>query len=130
MPGTDIGNGLNEAVLADRDDDALGGTGGSSGGGTIAGSGDPAGGTLDEQRGVRMEHAGAAPGDAEIAEEAGALGPADGSLADALSGGRDPNAGASIGESLGGAGRADAGSGTPGDRGELGGGDPMRDGTA
>jgi hypothetical protein len=128
MQNSDFGNGLNEATIAGRDREALGGTGGSSGGGTIAGSGDPDGGTLDGLRSeMRMEHVGATPEDTQIAAEAGALGSADGALADAAAGARDPAAGASIGESLGGAGRADAGSGMPGDRGELGGGDATRD---
>jgi hypothetical protein len=128
MQNGDIGNGLNEATIAGHDEEPLGGTGGSSGGGTIAGSGDPDGGTLEGlRRETQMERVSASPDDAEIAAEAGALGSADGALADAAAGARDPAAGTSIGESLGTVGRAEAGSGTPGDRGELGGGDAARD---
>src|SRR5437868_3862392 len=114
MTDQDTGGGINGAELQDRED--LGGAGGSSGGGTIAGSGDPSGGTLGGTVG------------GGIAGEAAALGDADGSLADAASatepGAERLSVGPTGGETFGaGAGRGEVGSGTPGDKGDLGGGD-------
>jgi hypothetical protein len=127
-------SGLDLRPLGGNAGEDPGGTGGSSGGGTSAGAGSPTGGTLDSQRGeanapVGEPHATPRPdslagiADSEIAAEAAALGSADGSLADAA--GLSGPGGSSMGEAIGGgAGRAEPGSGTPGDRGELGGGDP------
>ncbi|MFN3725700.1 MAG: hypothetical protein ACK4SZ_05275 [Allosphingosinicella sp.] len=103
-------SGLNEAVLAQsRDDPDPGGTGdltgGEPSGGLLSGSGATTAGLTDEL----------------IASEAAALGPADGSLSDSEGGASTPTMGETLGE---GAGRATAGSGTPGDRGETGGGGP------
>src|SRR3954454_25218220 len=103
----DATGGINEAALAGRDKEDLGGAGGSSGGGTIAGAGEPSGGTLGGTGGTQSD----VPGDrigAEsvmgagsgalagldgggIAAEAAALGPAHGSLADEASH-REPGA--------------------------------------
>ena len=69
--------------------DPLSGTGGSAGGGTRAGEGDPSGGVTDDDTEFSDEHPLASPGelagtaDQAIAREIEALGPADGSLADA-----------------------------------------------
>ncbi|HEX8514405.1 MAG TPA: hypothetical protein VF688_15020 [Allosphingosinicella sp.] len=118
----DIGNGLSEAALADHDPEDIGGAGGSSGGGTIAGRGEPSGGTLGGTVGV--------PGgkDTGIAAEAAALGDASGALADeaakAQPGAERLSGGGTGAEAIGqGAGRGEIGSGTPGDKGDLGGGD-------
>ena len=112
--GNSSGAGLNDAAIAPATDDrGLSGTGGSEGGGTTAGAGEPSGGEADR---------GAIPVPEEAAEPA-ALGPADGSLADAVAP-RGPG-GTTMGDALRGVGR-DVGSGTPADRGELGGGDPKR----
>ena len=68
--------------------DPLSGTGGSAGGGTEAGEGDPSGGVTDDTA-FSDEHPLASPGelagtaDRAIAREIEALGPVDGSLADA-----------------------------------------------
>ena len=103
-------------ALADGDD-AMGGTGGSAGGGTLAGGGEPSGGRLERDAGLPE-----ASND-EVAREAAALGPADGALADAA--GVSGGSGTGLGEAVGsGAGRADTGSGTPADRGGLGGSTP------
>lgn len=59
----------------------------------------------------------------EVAAEAAALGTADGSLADAA--GLHAPGGTTMGDALRSPGR-DIGSGTPRDKGELGGGDPKR----
>ncbi len=136
------GGGLNEAALANIDDDEdLGGAGGSSGGGTIAGSGDPSGGTLAGTGGTTGGVAGDMLGgetvlgarsgslgakDGAIAAEAAALGDASGSLADAAAaaepGAERLSAGPTGAEAIHqGVGRGDAGSGTPGDKGDLGG---------
>lgn len=126
---------VNGAELADRDQDALGGTGGSSGGGARAGRGEPSGGASDRQAGGML---GATPFGAGagslagldgggIVAEAAALGAADGSLADAADD-REPGAerlssGPTGAEAIGqGARRGDTGSGTRGDLGDLGGG--------
>lgn len=112
--GKDQGGGLNDAALASATDDrALSGTGGSEGGGTTAGAGEPSGGDAD-RAGLPMP---------EEAAAAAALGPSDGSLADAEAS-RGPG-GTTMGDALRGVGR-DMGSGTPADRGDLGGGDPKR----
>lgn len=119
------GGGLDlRGLQGENSAEALSGTGGSSGGGTVSGAGDPEGGAPDGPSTPRMDSL-AARTDSEIAAEAGALGPADGSLADAagLGGGERP---ATMGEAIGsGAGRGEPGSGGPSDRGELGGGDPL-----
>ncbi|HEX9964896.1 MAG TPA: hypothetical protein VGB04_07915 [Allosphingosinicella sp.] len=142
----DIGKGLNEAALADHDREDIGGAGGSSGGGTIAGRGEPSGGTLGGTGGTQ----GGVPGDmlrgesvmgaaspslggkdGGIAAEAAALGDASGALADEAAN-RQPGAerlsgGVTGAEAIGqGAARGDIGSGTPGDKGDLGGGDVGR----
>jgi hypothetical protein len=135
--------GLNEAALAERDKEDLGGAGGSSGGGTIAGKGEPSGGTLGGTGGTE----GGVPGDmlggesvlgagsgalagldgGGIAAEAASYGPAHGSLADEAAA-REPGAerlsgGPTGAEALGaGAGRGEVGAGTPSDKGDLGGG--------
>jgi hypothetical protein len=135
--------GLNASELADREDEDLGGAGGSSGGGTSAGRGEPSGGAIGGSGGT----SGGVPGDmlggetpfgagtgslsgldgGGIAAEAAALGTADGSLADAASD-REPGAerlsgGPTSAEAIGqGARRGETGSGTPGDTGDLGGG--------
>ncbi|MEA3009404.1 MAG: hypothetical protein QOJ91_1096 [Sphingomonadales bacterium] len=125
----DIGNGLGDAPLADHDGEDIGGAGGSSGGGTIAGRGEPSGGTLDGDPGASL--AGLAGKDAEAAAEAAALGEGSGALADSAANAR-PGAerlgGGPLGaESIGqGVGRGEIGSGTPGDKGDLGGGDVGR----
>jgi hypothetical protein len=135
----DLGGGLNEAALAGANKEDLGGSGGSSGGGTIAGSGEPSGGTLQGGQTIGGVSADAGPGPATltggvaaldpsgIAAEAAALGSVDGTLADAAqrAAGQAPHLGGGpVGsEALGaGAGRGDVGSGTPSDRGDLGGG--------
>jgi hypothetical protein len=136
----ELGGGLNEAALAGANKEDLGGAGGSSGGGTIAGSGEPSGGTLhgggQTSGGIPVD-AGAGPAaltggvaaldPSGIAAEAAALGSADGTLADAAqrAAGYAPHTGGGpVGsEALGaGAGRGDVGSGTARDRGDLGGG--------
>jgi hypothetical protein len=124
----DIGNGLNEAALVGRDQEDLGGAGGSSGGGTVAGRGEPSGGTLG---GTDGRAAGLGGTDGGIAAEAAALGDAPGALADeaakAQSGAEHPSGGPTGAEAIGqGAGRGEIGSGTPGDKGDLGGGDVGR----
>lgn len=139
----DATGGINEAALAGRDKEDLGGAGGSSGGGTIAGAGEPSGGTLGGTGGTQ----GGLPGDmlggesvmgagagslagldgGGIAAEAASYGPAHGSLADEAAE-REPGAerlsgGPTGAEALGaGAGRGAIGSGTAGDKGDLGGG--------
>ncbi|WP_114953369.1 hypothetical protein [Sphingosinicella terrae] len=100
------GGGLNGAELQRREKDALGGEGGSSGGGTLAGAGDPSGGTTDREKDP------AVPGSGDSGDAMGK-----GKLAAA----RDGRI--SGGEAIGaGAGRAKVGSGTPADTGDLGGG--------
>lgn len=131
------GGGLNERAFEPATGEGLSGTGGGAGGGTRSGEGDPSGLDTDHKRQLREatdlapgggtlaaagELAGAA--NSEIAAEAAALGNADGSLADAAGTG---GGGRTIGDAVGGSAGRDIGSGTPGDRGELGGGDPMRD---
>jgi hypothetical protein len=131
------GGGLDLRPLGEQAGEDPGGTGGASGGGTVAGAGQPSGGTLDSRRGeanapVHDPEATPRPDslagitDNEIAAEAAVLGSADGALADA-SGTRSavgltPAGGETVG---GGAGRGEPGSGTPGDRSGLGGGDPL-----
>jgi hypothetical protein len=91
-----------------------------SGGNTVAGSGDPYGGPIGGTPGSSD-----ATGDAAVAAEAAALGSVDGTLADAAQQagaeplGTVPTGGETIGT---GAGRGEPGSGTPGDKGDLGGG--------
>ena len=130
---TPQGGGLNERALEPATEEPLSGSGGAAGGGTLAGDGDPSGEDTDRPSpdgrasdasadGNSLARTGKAGGvtDSEEAAEAAALGPADGSLADAAGGGA---AGApNLGESLrGGAGR-DIGSGTASDKSGLGGG--------
>ena len=131
--------GLNGSELANRGDEDLGGAGGSSGGGTVAGRGEPSGGAIEGTGGTSGDTTsgetpfGAGTGSLAgldgggIAAEAAALGTADGALADAasdrpsgperLSGG--PTGAEAIGQ---GARRGETGSGTPGGGGDLGGG--------
>ena len=133
------GGGLNEAAAVRATEEDVGSTGGSSGGGTISGRGEPSGGTLDRSGGTMPgmpQDAGqqalvAAGADSlsaqtgnQIASEAAALGAADGSIADAAGAGSAvPNGGPTAAEALGsGAGGGNVGSGTPADRGDLGGG--------
>ena len=128
------GGGLGDKAMEAATSEPLSGTGGSDGGGAIAGSGDSTGGRSDQSPGPIGQDAGtdeggtiaasgrlAGQGGDEEATEAAALGAADGSLADAAQQ-RQPG-GTTIGDALGSPGR-DIGSGTPGDRGELGGGGP------
>jgi len=106
------GGGLNEAALAGRieeepGDDSSMGTDMPSGG-LLSGAGSTTAGLLEDH----------------IAAEAGALGPSDGALADEAAQRGEPQSpmGRTGAEAIGGAGRGEAGSGTPADRGELGGG--------
>ena len=100
------GGGINGAELQEREKDELSGTGGSSGGGAIAGSGDVSGGTSDREQDPAS--------------------PAAGGSGDAMGKGRMAAAREGRGgggEALGtGAGGAAIGSGTPRDTGDLGGG--------
>lgn len=124
--------GLNEAA-APGEKEALGGTGGSAGGGTRSGRGEPAGSTTDRGPGAEVQQGGppdiGESSDEQIAREAGALGSVDGTLADAGGDGKSTAglAGGPVdGESVGaGASRGEAGSGPPKDRGGLGGGGPL-----
>src|SRR4051812_11019169 len=90
------GGGLGDKPMQPATSEPLGGTGGSDGGGTIAGAGDPAGGRADRTSAHNMDDdatsgqgtitaAGQLAGRSgqEEAIEAAALGAADGSLADA-----------------------------------------------
>ena len=113
-PGRDSGGGLNEAALAGRGEEDPGGAGGGSGGGTMAGAGEPSGGLLSGAGGTT-----AGLIDDNIAAEAAALGPADGSLSDAEGGAARATGAEALGDRVG---RATTGSGTPRDRGETGGG--------
>jgi hypothetical protein len=128
---TDVTGGLGEAPLAGHAQEPLGGTGGSSGGGALAGASEPSGGSTDrtipeDGSGPRGAREMSESSDEEIAREARALGSADGSLADAASGanGGGPAAAGPVGgETVAtGAGRSEPGSGPPQDHGELGGG--------
>ena len=135
--------GLSASELADRDDEELGGAGGSSGGGTASGRGEPSGGAIGGTGGT----SGGVPGDmlggetpfgagvgslagldgGGIAAEAAALGTADGALADAAShdepGGERLSGGPTGPPAIGqGARRGETGSGTRPDTGDLGGG--------
>ena len=123
--------GLNQNAIVDDEQGQLGETGGSAGGGTRAGQGDPSGGPTDPT--ISIDDAPASESGSirdrsrdEIAEEAGVLGPADASLADAASRTKKAaqlSSGPVAGESVGsGAGRGEAASGPQQDRGELGGG--------
>ena len=111
------GGGLNDKALADanaENEDA------------IAGAGDPSGGPADDVE-FSNAHPLASPGelagtaDQAIAREIEALGPADGSLADAAGVGGGAGA-TTMGDAIGAAAGMDIGSGTPGDKGDLGGG--------
>lgn len=102
--------------------DPLSGTGGSSGGGTRAGEGDPSGGVTDDT--PPDEEVLASPEGAderEIATEAAALGEADGSVAAAAGVGGGAGM-TTMGDAIGAAAGMDVGQGTPGDKGGLGGG--------
>ena len=117
------GGGLNERALEPAvDSENMTGTGGGAGGGTIAGSGDPSGpGTI-----AGITNPLAMPGiagdrEAEIVAEAAALGTADGALSDAVGVGGSAVA-TTMGDAIGSSAGRDVGSGTPGDKGELGGG--------
>lgn len=93
----------------------------------FAGSGDPSG--KDDVQ-FSNEHPLASPGelagtaDAAIAREMAALGPADGSLADAAGVGTGDDQDHTIGDAVGAGAGMDIGSGSPEPQGELGGGDP------
>jgi hypothetical protein len=115
------GGGLGErAMEAATEKENLSGTGGGAGGGTIAGSGDPTGPGVDVGVTNPLEMPGVAGKDAEIVAEASALGSADGALADAA--GAGGGGGTTMGDAVGGSAGRDVGSGTPGDKGDLGGG--------
>jgi hypothetical protein len=130
--------GVDLRPLSEQGSEDPGGAGGASGGGTIAGAGEPSGGTLGRQRGEAgtpaVEPHATPPADtlagitdSEIAGEAAALGGADGSLAQAagIAGGahgRPPAGPEAVGA---GAGRGEVGVGTGGDRSGLAGGDPL-----
>ena len=124
--GVPQGGGLNEEALRSPTDEPLGGTGGSAGGGTIAGSGDPSGATADRDDAGSEDPPVASLGelagqsDDRIAAEAAALGSADGSIADAAGVGGTLDA--TMGDAIGALAGRDVGSGTPGDKGDLGGG--------
>ena len=127
MP-TPQGDGLNETTLAPTNDDrGLSGTGGAEGGGTIAGAGDPSGGETDlETAGLPTDPSRSflaqsrnGPVASEEAAEAAALGSADGALSDEAT--PKGQGGTTMGDALRSPGR-DIGSGTPGDKGDLGGG--------
>ncbi len=130
--GPGQGGGLNDRAFAPATDEPLSGTGGSAGGGALSGDGEISGANTDRQddpligrdgRTVAATGELAGTSDEQVARDAAALGSADGSLADAA--GASGAAAPTIGDALhGGAGR-DIGSGTPGDRGELGGGAPL-----
>ena len=118
------GGGIGEPAAATATKEPLSGTGGSAGGGTVSGDAEPAGINTDRSDPAEapLECTGEAAGRTgdTVAAEAAALGSADGSLADAARAGGP--AGRRMGDALdGGAGR-DIGEGTPGDKGELGGG--------
>ena len=130
----DIGNGLGEPAAEAMRDGELSGTGGSAGSGALSGEGEISGergdgaplGDGDElapgaQNRAALSQLAGRTGN-EVAAEAAALGGADGSLADAA--GIGGPGGRTVGDSLGSEGR-DIGSGTPGDRGELGGAGPL-----
>jgi hypothetical protein len=112
------GGGLNERALEPATEEPLGGTGGSAGGGTIAGSGEPEGANTDTEL-AADEAVLASPGelagtaDRAIAAEMAALGPAEEEPAEG---------GPTLGEAIGSGAGGDVGSGTKGDRAGLGGG--------
>lgn len=115
IPDPYSGKGLNEAAAADLDEDELGGTGGSSGGGTRQGKGAISGGTTDREE--RLP-AGTAHG---IAAEAAALGNPEGGFAmmgQRSNAGAEPTGAETVGA---GGSRGEPGSGTPADSGEVGG---------
>jgi hypothetical protein len=130
--GADSTRGLNEVAAAEPEREPLGATGGSAGGGTRAGAGEPSGGLTDVRSDDRVERNGltgaGANTDEQIAREATALGSVSGTLADAASGetdAADSSGGPVGGEAVGaGPGRGAVGSGLPQDHGELGGGGP------
>src|SRR5215217_4755060 len=106
--GNTTGGGLGEKALDTSEDRDLGGTGGSAGGGTLAGRGDTAGGEGDaDERGAIGTDMSDATGttaalvqlagrtDSQEAAEAAALGNDDGALADAA--GADALTGQTIG---------------------------------
>jgi hypothetical protein len=122
------GGGLGEKQMEPAvGQDPLSGTGGSAGGGTRAGEGEPSGGVTDDTE-FSNEHPLASPGelagtaDQAIAREIEALGPVDGSLADAASGDAGGAGSTTMGDAIGSAAGIDVGEGTPGDKGDLGGG--------
>lgn len=119
-PVAETGNGLNEAVLAGRGEEDSGGSGGDSGGGTMAGAGEPSGGLLSSSgatmAGLTNDH---------IAAEASSLGPADGSLDEGgehMGAARRPTGAEALGDE---AARAPIGSGAPPDRSETGSAGPI-----
>lgn len=132
------GGGLDLRPLGSQPGEDPGGTGGASGGGAGAGAGQPSGGTLGGERGEAgapaEEQRATPPRDSlagitgnEAAAEAGALGPAEGELAEAAGVSRSaPGVTPSGGETIGtGPGRGEPGVGTGGDHSNLGGGDPL-----
>jgi len=115
------GDGLGERALEPATaSDTLSGTGGGAGGGTSAGAGDPSGPGASAGITNPLGLPGIAEEDAEIVSEASALGSSDGALADAA--GIGGAGGPTMGEAVGSGPGRDIASGTPGDRGELGGG--------
>jgi hypothetical protein len=114
------GSGLGERQLAEaaaENEDAM------------AGAGDPSG--KDDVQ-FSNEHPLSSPGelagtaDAAIAREMAALGPADGSLADAAGVGDGDDPDNTMGDAIGAGAGMDIGAGSPEPQGELGGGDPGR----
>jgi hypothetical protein len=119
----DPARGITGAGLLDEHGrEPLDGTGGSSGGGTIGGSGPGADDISGGTAGAAAHPGTPAATTGSIASDAAALGSADGSLADAARRSTPRNA-LTGAEAVGsGAGRGEVGSGTPADTGELGGG--------
>jgi hypothetical protein len=123
------GGGLGtEAMEPALGHDPLGGTGGSSGGGTRAGDGEPDGEQIDGTAAdAEVLAAPDRPGreqDEEIATEAAALGDVDGTLSDAKRGHKGGAGTPTMGSALGGVG-IHVGSGTDPDTGGLGGAAPL-----
>ena len=123
-----LGGGLGEKQMEPAiGQDPLSGTGGSAGGGTRAGEGEPSGGVTDDKD-FSDEHPLASPGelagtaDQAIAREIEALGPVDGSLADAASDESGEAGASTMGDAVGSAAGMDIGQGAPGDKAGLGGG--------
>jgi hypothetical protein len=119
------GGGLGERAMEPATEgENMNGTGGGAGGGTMAGSGDPTGPGVNAGIKNPLQMPGIAGEDAEVVSKIAALGSADGALADAA--GVGGSGGPTMEEAIGASAGSDIGSGTPGDRGETGGGDPNR----